>query len=115
MYTENEIARVRRHSKREQLKRIDKTIEHNVHFYCTQNDAELTKRIEQLQHEWSIERFLDTNASALALAGSLLGLTLNRKWLLLSAVVSGFLLQHAVRGWCPPVPVLRRLGARTRS
>jgi len=27
--------------------------------------------------------------------------------------VTAFLLQHAVQGWCPPLPVLRRLGFRT--
>jgi hypothetical protein len=32
---------------------------------------------------------------------------------ILPAVVAGFLLQHAVQGWCPPVPVFRRLGIRT--
>jgi hypothetical protein len=26
---------------------------------------------------------------------------------------SGFLLQHALQGWCPPVPLLRQLGFRT--
>lgn len=30
------------------------------------------------------------------------------------AAVAGFLLQHAIQGWCPPVPVLRRLGFRTQ-
>jgi hypothetical protein len=44
-----------------------------------------------------------------------LGFTGKRSWLLLSAVVGGFLLQHAFTGWCPPVPVLRSLGVRTRS
>jgi hypothetical protein len=29
------------------------------------------------------------------------------------ALVTGFLFQHAVEGWCPPIPVLRRLGFRT--
>ncbi len=28
-------------------------------------------------------------------------------------LVSGFLFQHAIEGWCPPVPILRRLGFRT--
>ena len=31
----------------------------------------------------------------------------------LPIAVAGFLLQHAVQGWCPPVPVMRRLGFRT--
>jgi hypothetical protein len=26
-----------------------------------------------------------------------------------------FLFQHAVQGWCPPVPLFRRLGVRTRK
>ncbi len=29
------------------------------------------------------------------------------------ADVAGFLFQHAVQGWCPPVPILRMLGFRT--
>jgi hypothetical protein len=27
--------------------------------------------------------------------------------------VTGFLLQHALQGWCPPVPLLRKTGVRT--
>jgi len=26
-----------------------------------------------------------------------------------------FLLQHGMQGWCPPLPILRRLGVRTRG
>ena len=35
------------------------------------------------------------------------------RWLALPALVTGFLFQHAVQGWCPPLPILRRLGVRT--
>jgi len=31
------------------------------------------------------------------------------------AIVLPFLFQHAVQGWCPPVPVFRWLGVRTRQ
>jgi hypothetical protein len=34
-------------------------------------------------------------------------------WLVLPLVVTAFLFQHAIQGWCPPVPILRRLGFRT--
>jgi hypothetical protein len=27
-----------------------------------------------------------------------------RKWLILPGIVTAFLFQHAVQGWCPPVP-----------
>ncbi len=30
-------------------------------------------------------------------------------------VVAAFLLQHALQGWCPPLPLLRRLGIRTAA
>jgi hypothetical protein len=35
--------------------------------------------------------------------------------LVVPGVVLPFLFQHAVQGWCPPLPVLRRLGVRTRE
>jgi len=37
----------------------------------------------------------------------------NGWWLILPAAVTAFLFQHAIQGWCPPVPILRRLGFRT--
>jgi hypothetical protein len=55
----------------------------------------------------------EANASALALIGLTLGVTRDRRWLALPGLVAAFLLQHALQGWCPPVPVLRRLGFRT--
>lgn len=37
----------------------------------------------------------------------------DRRWLWLTGGVAAFLLQHALQGWCPPLPVLRALGVRT--
>ncbi|MEO5718103.1 MAG: hypothetical protein ABIR29_05970, partial [Chthoniobacterales bacterium] len=68
-----------------------------------------------LDDEWDIERWLATNASVLALSGTLLGVLVNKKFLLLPCLVLPFLLHHAIQGWCPPVPLLRRKGIRTRS
>jgi hypothetical protein len=58
---------------------------------------------------------LETNASTLILSGLLLGATVSRKWFVLPLVVSGFLFQHALQGWCPPLPLLRRRGFRTQT
>jgi len=44
-----------------------------------------------------------------------LGATVDRRFFALPAVVAGFLLQHALQGWCPPLPVFRRLGFRTQA
>ncbi|KYG69629.1 hypothetical protein AZI87_01565 [Bdellovibrio bacteriovorus] len=74
----------------------------------------IEQRLAELEREWDIERVIEANASSIVLAGLTLGATVNKRWFLLPAVVAGFLLQHAVQGWCPPVPVLRRLGFRTQ-
>jgi hypothetical protein len=71
--------------------------------------------MEELDKEWDIERALEVNASTLALTGLFLAVTVDRKWLMLPGVVLSFLLQHGLQGWCPPLPVLRRLGVRTRG
>ena len=109
-----EVDRVRRNTAPEVLARIDAKIERNIRFYATQPTTAIAQRLEELDREWSIERWIEANASSLALTGLTLGLTVNRKWLLLTGGVLGFLLWHAVDGWCPPVPILRRLGIRTR-
>lgn len=100
--------RVRAQTHPEVLREIDARIEEQIRFYATQPTAEISRRLEALDRKWDIERWLETNASGFALGGLLLGAAVNRKWLLLTAGVLGLLLQHALQGWCPPVPALRR-------
>ena len=111
----NEVERVRRHTPPKTQAKIEQRLERNVSFHGTRTKTDRARRIAELEEEWSIERHLDTTASALGLGGALLGLTVSKKWLLASAVVGGFLLQHAITGWCPPLTLFRRLGVRTRS
>jgi hypothetical protein len=79
---------------------------------CAGDPRQIERRLRELDREWDIERILETNASAIALLGMALAAH-DRRWLLLPGLVAAFLLQHAVQGWCPPIPVLRRLGVRT--
>ena len=74
----------------------------------------LSRRINQLEEEWDIERWLELNASALAFSGVMLGIFVNKKFFAIPCVVLPFLFQHALHGWCPPIPFLRRRGVRTR-
>ncbi|MGZ8213966.1 MAG: hypothetical protein ACXWTP_05665 [Methylosarcina sp.] len=94
---------------------IDREIEARVREYAQRTPRDITFRINELDREWDIERVLETNASALAFTGLLLGVTQNKRWLWLPSIVLPFLFQHAIQGWCPPVPILRRLGVRTRQ
>lgn len=75
----------------------------------------LSQRIDALEREWDIERVLEANAGTLALLGTLKALRRGRGWLLVPLVVTGFLIQHALQGWCPPMVLLRRLGLRSRQ
>jgi hypothetical protein len=92
--------------------RIQRAIRHRVAALSGHPEL-INQRLHQLDREWDIERAIEMNASALAFLGTSLGATVNKRWLALPALVTAFLFQHAVQGWCPPVPILRRLGFRT--
>jgi hypothetical protein len=107
--------RVRRNSTRAANDRLDREAEERVARYANSDGNEIQARIDVLAQEWDVERWLETNASILALAGTALGYFVDRRWLALPAVVTAFLLQHALQGWCPPVPAFRFFGVRTRQ
>ncbi len=87
--------------------------QHHVAVYAAAGSAAIDRRLKALDQEWDIERVLEANAASISLLGLGLGALYHRRWFLLQAAVAGFLLQHAIHGWCPPIPVFRRLGIRT--
>lgn len=107
--------RVRRSTRQKVNEQIDSETESNIRRYADSDKAAVQRRIKELDEEWDVERVLEVNASTLALTGLVLGMTVNRKWLYLTGGVLTFLLQHGLQGWCPPLPVLRRAGVRTRG
>ena len=82
--------------------------------YHSHDKTEIPARLKELGEEWDIERALELNAALIAFSGTFLSITVNRKWLAVPAIVTAFLAQHALQGWCPPLPVLRFFGFRTR-
>ena len=95
-------------------RRIRREMEERIAYFAARSH-EIGARLATLDREWDVERTLEANAATLAFAGVVLGAAADRRWLLLPAAVTAFLLQHATHGWCPPRPVLRRLGFRTRT
>lgn len=89
--------------------------EASVARYTGASQGEITQRLRELDHEWDIERVLEANASSVILLSVVLGFTTSRKWFFLTGVAAGFLLQHSLQGWCPPVVPWRRAGVRTTS
>lgn len=90
----------------------DQTIR-NLNIFKNGNEAELTERIQNLCAEWDTERVLEVNASMLLLLSAYLGIKTGRIWFVLTGVIGGFMLQHALQGWCPPLPIIRKWGVRT--
>jgi hypothetical protein len=106
--------RVRAHSDREQNYRIDVQTQQCLERHATSAREAVTRHIDALDREWDVERYLQMNAGLVSLSGVVLGALLSRRFLVLPAAVFGFFFQHATQGWCPPLPVFRRMGVRTR-
>ena len=107
------VSRVPAHTDAEVNQRIRQRTEQNIARLRNASPAAITQRLQELDEEWDIERTLEANAATASLIGLTLGATVDRRWYLFPAVVAGFLLQHALQGWCPPLPVFRRMGIRT--
>ncbi len=105
-------SRVPMHTSKADNAAIDRRLSESLAHY-RQNPSQIDARLRELDREWDIERAIELNASTLAFAGIAAGIFHNRRWLVLPAAVAAFLFQHAVQGWCPPVPVLRKMGFRT--
>ncbi|MEX0660643.1 MAG: hypothetical protein WEA58_01650 [Balneolaceae bacterium] len=104
-----------RESTPEQLKQmIDQKTFENVKDYFDRSDQVISQRITELEKEWDIERVLEVNMSTLAITGFMLSIK-NKYWLTLPVVVTGFLAQYSLQGWCPPVTLFRKLKFRMRK
>ena len=108
----NTKLRVPKHTATAVNQRISRATTERVKYF-EKHKREISRRLQELDQEWDIERAIEANAAAIAFVGVVLGYFVHSYFLALPALVTAFLFQHAVQGWCPPVPVLRRLGFRT--
>jgi hypothetical protein len=107
--------RVRAHTPANVLARLDRRTAARV-FRCARDGQEaILKRIDELDHEWDIERYLDVNFVVVSAIAEQKGRSGSRAWMALFRAQQLFLLMHATVGWCPPTAVLRRLGVRTQK
>jgi hypothetical protein len=106
------VARVPLHTATEINSAIREAMYERLDYYRAHPD-EVGQRLNELNEEWDVERALAAGSSCLTLLGLTLGLRVRPRWLLLAVGVQSFYLQHTLQGWCPPLPILRRLGFRT--
>jgi hypothetical protein len=104
--------RVRRYTASHVNARIDRltwaTIEERV---AAGRDA-IIARLKELDREWDVDRVLMANFALLGALTSELGRRYPG-WKHFFRAQQAFLLLHAVVGWCPPLPLFRRMGVRT--
>jgi hypothetical protein len=94
--------------------KIERDTWQRVASYSNKSPGEISARINELDKEWDIERYLGVNMSTLAMSGlAAAAISKNKYWNILPAVVLSFFFQHSVQGWCPPLPILRRFKIRT--
>lgn len=107
------VERVPRQTADQVNDQIRQQTEENIRRFRNAPPAAIARRLEELEQEWDIERTLEANAATAMLLGLALGATVDRRWFIFPGVVAGFLMQHALQGWCPPLPIFRRMGIRT--
>lgn len=107
--------RVPAHTQEEANRKILERTEENISIYTSSGPDAIERRLKELDREWDTERFLEANAAGFSLLGLTLGALVNRKWFIFPGIISGFLLQHAIQGWCPPLYLLRQWGVRTAT
>ncbi len=85
-----------------------------INIYKNSSDKILSDNIDKLNSEWDMDRIIEVRAASVVLASTIIGLTTNKKyWFMLSGTAGLFLMQHALQGWCPSAPIIRKLGIRT--
>ena len=91
--------------------RIARQTEMSLCYYQA-HAAEIPERLRELDEEWDVERALEALSSGLSLMGFTWGV-FRKRWWLIGLAAQGFFMQHALRGWTPPLGLVRRLGFRT--
>jgi len=122
---EQRFDRVRAHTPDKVNRRIDATTEGTVAQTTRGGRDSIVERLAELDREWDVDRALMANFAVVGGAFYMLGLTRpnhrpsfaprRSPWLYPLGVQIAFLMLHATVGWCPPVPVFRRLGFRTKT
>ena len=113
--TENNDDRVRGSSPKPLNSKVDQEIKEHLKEYSDAEYEAIDRRVQELEDEWDVERALILTSASNIMIGMALGIFVNRKWFTLSAVSAAFLLQHSIQGWCPPLPIFRKFGCRTRK
>ena len=105
---------VRAHTSSDINQKIDRDTVRRIWHYATEAHENITRRIEELDREWDMEKAVETSSATASLLGLVLAASRSKKWLILPVASLGCLLHHALAGWSPAFQLFRRVGIRTR-
>ena len=97
----------------EKTTETEKDIQENINHYYHDHDK-IDERIEALDREMDLETYLQIEGAALTIAGVVLGMASNKKWLALPLIASAIALSNISRKWHKPIGLFRKLGLRSR-
>jgi hypothetical protein len=109
---------IRRHSSARVNDRIDQRTREAIDE-TRDSPSKIRARLDEIDREWDIDRALMLNFAVVATVSSSLAMRTLYKhgrlggWAAMFATQMGFLAFHAIKRWCPPMPVFRRLGFRS--
>lgn len=111
--------RIREHTADKVNRRIDRETRGALDEAALSVEAR-RKRLAELDREWTIDRALMLNFGIVGAISAFKAMSNIRRgriggWGVMFWVQMGFLIHHAVRGWCPPMPLFRRLGYRSEQ
>jgi hypothetical protein len=105
--------RVRMHTAAAVLRRIDDETVDRLRDYADAGAETMSLRLQELEREWDTDRVIEAEAAATGLLGLAMGALWKRGFLAIPAWIGGALLVHALIGWHPLLPLLRRQRLRT--
>lgn len=94
---------------------IRRQTERNIAHFAAAGSEAIEQRLRELDHEWDVERYIETEAPLTILLGLMLANGVSRKWLLVPLLASSMVLFHNLQGWYPLLPLFRRLGIRSQA
>jgi hypothetical protein len=105
--------RVRRRTPAHVNARIDRQTRASVDDSAALGQDAIVARLQEIDREWDVDRALMLNFAILGSLTYELGRHRHWGWMVFFRIQQAFLGVHALVGWCPPLPVFRRLGFRT--
>ncbi|GAB3537786.1 hypothetical protein GCM10027343_01820 [Noviherbaspirillum agri] len=96
-------------------RQMEDRLRENVSRYLDADRETIDRRLEELDKEWNVERFIETEAPLMIGLGVALGAMHDRRWFAVPVLAAGMVILHNLQGWYPLLPLFRRLGVRSQN